>query len=629
MKNPELVRELPGRDVIEGVFKEKYVAKRNKEGFNVYWFPNHPKKNVYSDEKKYVNGRDIDIFEFLFVDMDLKDGIYKTKEAFYEEVSKFPLKPTLTVDSGNGVHVYWKMKDLNRDAYVVMQKRLIQHFKTDDSIWTVLQIMRYPGSLNTKKADEFKQTAVHESLSTGKEYKLSQFHKVLPEISEKNAEKAQNHLDKLDGKITLKLSEDVNIDELPDKFIELMEKDKRIRDIFEDPVGSYGDRSKADAALANMLLSKNFNRKEASIIISNGQKALSKGPNRMSYAIATVDFVYNDRIKNQFQTVGEKSKAKKKVNRGEPVNGPEIFDCLKNKWRKSQVLGMIAGSGVGKTTVALKCVKDMIKNNPDNDDIFIFFSLEMPEYEIEERWVRLVGKNSELADRLYVIGNEDDAGEPRNISLQDIYTYAKDIELSTGKNIGSIVIDHVGLVNPVINLKRKPTFGAEGDIDGGHGINRVLTLPSLCKAMKPLAKQLNTFLILLTQTTKSKGAGDTPLDKDAAFGTASYEWNMDYILTMWQPLMRIYKETDIRVLAWQYAKIRNKHREDPISTHEPILLNYDMDSGDLNRLSGEDYATFEQLLPVANEARRAADKKESSSYSRGPSLKDLKKLRLT
>lgn len=643
-KNPNFIRTVKGPNTLEGCFDEEYIQKKNEEGYNIYWFPNHPKKNVYTDEKKYLNGRDITVFEYLFVDMDLKDGVYKDIGEFLDKVSQFPLKPTLTMASGNGVHVYWSVSDLSRDEYVFTQKRLIKHFNTDSSIFTVLQIMRYPGSYNTKKEDEFKKTMIAEALSGAGPYKIKQFDKILPKLDETEAKKAQNHLDKLDGKITMDFGGDVNLDELPDKFIKLLKKNRRVKILFEDV--EQGNRSEADASLTNILYLKGFTEKEAFAVISNSKKALSKGPNRYDYAMNTVQFVWSNPPKGAkpkaeketkkkssngsstvgFRTVGEKLKDGIKSLKGEKVNGPEFFDCLYNGWRKSQVLGMIAGSGVGKTSAALKVFYDMIKNNND-DDVFVFFSLEMPEHEIEERWVNLVGKNSELANRLFVIGNEDEEGEPRNISLQDIYFYCEDIKKQTGKNIKSVVIDHIGIINNVIDINVEPSFNAEGDVDGGRGSRRALSLPNLMKSMKPLAKMLNTFLIVLTQTTKTKGGGDIPIDKDGAFGSAAYEWMMDYIITLWQPLMRVHKETDMRILAWQYAKIRSKNKRDPVQTHQMCLLHYDLDSGDLRPTTGEEYAEFERLLPAANEARKAAEKKESNAYTRGPSVKDLERFK--
>jgi hypothetical protein len=642
VKNPDFVRTVKGPNTLEGCFDEKYIARKNKEGYNIYWFPNHPAKNIYTEEKKYLNGRDINVFEHVFVDMDLKDGVYKSVDEFLAKLAEFPLKPTLVMASGNGVHAYWSISDLTRDDYVFTQKRLIKHFNTDPSIFTVLQIMRFPGSFNTKKHDEFKKTMIATALSGGGPYKIKEIQKLLPKLTDEEKQKAQNHLDKLDGKITMDFGGEVNLDELPDKFIKLLKVNRRVKTLFEDV--EQGQRSEADASLTNILYLKGFTEKEAFAVISNSKKALSKGPNRYDYAINTIQFVWSNppkgakrkeekkkKLKNtsaskSFKTVGEKLKAGIKSLKGERVNGPVFFDCLYNGWRKSQVLGMIAGSGVGKTSAALKVFYDMIKNN-DDDDVFVFFSLEMPEHEIEERWINLVGKNTKLANRLFVIGNEDEEGEPRNISLQDIYFFCEKIKKETGKNIKSVVIDHIGIINNVIDIEVEPSFNAEGDVDGGRGSRRALSLPNLMKAMKPLAKMLDTFLIVLTQTTKTKGGGDVPIDKDGAFGSAAYEWMMDYILTLWQPLMRVQQETDMRILAWQYAKIRSKNKRDPIQSHQMCLLHYDLDSGDLRPITGEEHAEFERLLPAANEARKAAEKKESNAYTRGPSLKDLEKLK--
>jgi hypothetical protein len=624
--NPAYVEEVKGQNTLEGCFSDEVIAEKNTAGYNVYWFPNHPSSNIYSEEKKYLNGRDIDVFEWVFVDMDLKDKIYDTKEEFFEKLSEFPHKPTLTVVSGNGVHAYWRIEDLTRELYLYLQLQLIQHFKTDDSIWTVLQLMRWPGSLNTKKHGEFKQTEEILDLSSQASYRVEQLFGALPAITEKNEQKLESHIAKLDGKMTVNVGSSVNLDELPDKFIKLMETDETISLLFNDPVKAKADRSSADATLTNHLFTRNFNRKEALNVLMNSQKALSKGANRFSYASQTVDWVYNDRVEHRFKTVGDKLKEARKEIRGARVKGPGFLDCLERGWRKGMCMGIIAGSGVGKTAIALKIFQDMIKNNPDNDDIFVFFSLEMPEYEIEERWVNLVGAKSPLADRLYVIGNEDENGEPRDLNLQDIYNYCQDLRKDTGKNIASVVIDHIQIVNPLIDLTKKPTFGAEGELLGGKGTVRSLSLPTLFKATKPLAKMLDTFLIALTQTTKGKGGGDTPIGIDGAFGSASYEWSQDLILSIWQPLMRIQKDTDLRVLAWQYVKIRGKHKYDGAVPYEQFTLRYDMDSGNLLPLTDNEKEEFDVLLPIANEARKAVEKKEGGSYRNSLTSEKIKEL---
>lgn len=625
--NPDLVEEIDGPNTVEGIFDEKFISEKNQEGYNVYWFPNHPSKDIYS-EKSYLNGRDIDVFEYLFVDMDLKDGNYETKDDFYKVLSDFQLVPTLTLDSGNGVHAYWEVKDLTRESYVILQKRLIQHFKTDESIWTVLQLMRFPGSQNTKKHGEFKQTEVIEELSGQSIFEISQFDEILPEITDVNLKKAQDHLDRLDGKITVDLSQDINIDELPEEFLKILHSEDRIYQLFTNPKETYGDRSGADLALTNILFSSGLTRKDALSVIANSQKALSKGVGRLEYAIRTVDLVYHEKVENKFKTVGDKIREGRKDFLGERVNGPDFLDCTIKGWRKGQLLGVIAGPGIGKTSVALKSIQEIIQNNTDRDEVYVFFSLEMPEYEIEERWIKLVGDKSPLADKLYVIGNEDENGEPRNITLQDIYWYSQDIKKLTGKKLGAIVIDHIHIVNRAIDITKDPTFQAESEIGNGKGNIRPLSMNTLCNQLKALVKMLDTFGIVLTQTTKDKGRGDIAIGVDGAWGISNYEWTMDFVISCWQPLMRIQKESDLRILSWQYCKIRGKEKNDPVNNYEPQLLHYDLETGDLRQTSGEEYLKFQELLPLAEEARRSYERKEATSYSRGPNLKDLQKLKL-
>src|SRR5690606_13115645 len=114
----------------------------------------------------------IDVFNFIFVDMDLKDKVYETKEAFFRKLSEFPVKPTMVVDSGNGVHAYWSIQNLSRDEYVFSQLALIKHFNTDDSIYTVLQLMRLPGFMNTKRHGDPVPASIVAELSSNATYML-------------------------------------------------------------------------------------------------------------------------------------------------------------------------------------------------------------------------------------------------------------------------------------------------------------------------------------------------------------------------------------------------------------------------------------------------------------------------
>lgn len=614
--NPKFIEAIDGPNTYEGCFDADFLAQQNARGYNIYFFPNHPSKNVYEEGVKYLNGRNIDVFNFVFVDMDLKDGKYTDKQDFIKKLNEFPLKPSLVVDSGNGVHAYWRVSDLTRSSYVITSLGLIKHFNTDASIWTVLQLMRVPGYFNTKRHKDYVAATVLDEYSSGASYSIKDFPQELYELDEKTITKAKNHVNRLEGKIEIDLGQDVNIDEVPDEFFDLMLQNAEVARLFRDPK-SYGDRSSADMKLANVLFNKGFDVRAALAVLSNTQKALEKGAHRQEYAALTVSKVYTDRPKNKFKTVSEYLRDERDKVVEPQVLGPYYLDygVLGEPWRRKELLGIIAGPGIGKTAFALNIIRDIIQNNPHNDDLFIFFSLEMSKGQIIKRWLKLVGENSPLADRLYVIDTQDDHNMPRPIGLQEMYEYMTEIKQVTGKRIGAFVVDHFHIISTRIDVRKKPNFGIDSEQNTGWGDIRNLSLNGLATQLKSLVKTLDSFGIILTQTTKDKGGGDLPIGKDGAYGVSQYEWIVDRIVTIWQPLMRVQNLCKTHFLAYQYAKMREKHPDDKIKEYDPKLLTYDLASGNLKVTTADQYSEFTALLPSANEARENMIKKKPSSYS--------------
>lgn len=605
--NPDFVKEIKGPDVLgDAAYDDAYLKRKNQEGYNVYFFPNHPSN---PPQDRFFSGRDVDVFNFVFVDMDLKDGVYPDKGSFLQKVlEEFPVKPSLVVDSGNGIHAYWKVSDLTRDSYMETQFRLIQHFNTDGSIWTPLQLMRMPGYQNTKNPNELKEAEV--VFEEDREYDLREIVEHLPTISDDNARKMQDHIDRLNGVKKVEVQDSEDLDALPPKFVDFMEKNDFIRRLFEEPEKTKGDRSSADMSLANILAKEDFDRSEVMQVIANSKKGKTKGPGRFDYAYLTVDKAFKDNVTMYEGSVADflDDEGSEKL-LGDEIRGPSFFDCLANRWRKREVLGLVAGPGVGKTTTTLKIVKDLILNNPDNDDIHLFFSLEMPKGQIVKRWLKLIGERKDLSDRLHVITNTDDKGNPRYIGLQDVYKIAREIAGFRNRKIGSISIDHIGILNHTIDMRRKPDFGAE-ELDG-KGSKKTMKAADMCKRMKNLAVMLDTFVIVQSQTTKDKaGDGDKPLNKSAAYGAAQFEWYMDYMMTIWQPLYKVHPETKLRVLGWQYCKIRESDEADPITSGEYKALHFDRGSGDLRPLTNEEESEFQDLLRRVREIERNMEKKE-------------------
>lgn len=628
--NPKLFKEIEGQDSIEGVFEESDLHILNSEGYNIYFLPNHPSKPDI--DKPFASGKDIDVYNYVFLDMDLKDKIYESKEHFLNTLLEFPLKPTMVIDSGNGIHAYWQINNLTRNDYIILQFMLIQKFKTDESVWTPLQLMRCPGFYNTKDPNNLKLSIILEDFSSNQSYEIMELAEHLPEITKENAKKMSKHVDKLEGRVEMKVDLDLDTTKMPEQI----HKMKRVLALLEDPIGVKGDRSSADFEIACILKDDlGFDRKTALRTLCQTIKALSR-TDGLDYANSIVSKVYEDddveedkdASKFQIKSVKDRrgtSDQLKNLHLGKEVRGPAIFDCLGKPWRRKQVLGLVAGPSGGKTTVSLKILKDMAENNLADDEIYVFFSLEMTEAEVMERWFNLVGEDSPLSDKLFIVANEDDEGNPRDIGFQEVFWFTRNIEADIGKKVGAVVIDHMSILSSMIDTSKQPNFGAKG-IEGRNNI-RILDVKEKCKRMKELAKVLDVFLIAQSQTTKEKAAEcDVPLPISAAYGAADFEWFCDFIMTCWQPLRRVENRTPLRILAFQYAKNRHKHKNDKIHVNQRCVTKYDMDTGDLVDLNPGDKLHFDEWDVIAREERKKEkDNKGTVEYHSVPSA-SLKRL---
>jgi hypothetical protein len=547
-KNPKFTENFEGPSILEGEFEERELKALNELGYNVYYFPN----GASQVSGKFLSGKEIDQYNVVFVDMDLKDEIYTSKEEFLTKVSEFEIDPNKIVFSGNGVHIYWNVEDLDRETYILIQFMLINHFKTDHSVWTPLQLMRVGGTLNTKRHGDYVRSEILlEDLKTS--HKVEDFMNLLEMPSSDQIKKFEKHCAKLDGTYEMPELNEVDFDTLPVKFLELIEEDENIKNLFQNPKETCGDRSIADYKLANILFDKDFDLEETLQVIANGAKAKSRADGR-DYAYNTVEKVFE--LRNSDETYSDYELASDLVRSdsfgkgvGTPVQGNPIWDCLELKWCTTQVLGIIAGPGVGKTETTLFQFKHMAEKDPDS--LHVFFTLEMPERQVAKRWLDVIQDKKELSNRVIFIGNEDKKGMPRNIGTQDIYGYVKNIEKRYGKKVKTVVIDHINILSRNVNKKKKPFIKADMEYKSNKGDESALTKEGLLFVCKHLAKNLDVFLIIQSQTTKDKaGNGDVALGLSAAFGNSAFEWNTDFIITIWQPLRLVQDDTDLKILAW-------------------------------------------------------------------------------
>ena len=286
-----------------------------------------------------------------------------------------------------------------------------------------------------------------------------------------------------------------------------------------------------------------------------------------------------------------------KVDPKKAIHGPEDIDCLIRPWQRGDMTGILAGTGVGKTTFVLKILKAILQNNPDG--IVAFVSLELVAAEIAEKWFKATEECPELADRLYIVENFDEEGNCLDLSTAEINLELVKIKETLGETLHAYALDHIH----------------EIDINGSTDYNPT------CRALKNMTVSLDTHGFILSQTTKGKGIGDIPVPKDGCYGTSKYENLMTNILTVFQPLRRVEKECDLAVTGWQYAKIRYKNKKDKCKEGMNYLLRYDFDSEDLVKLNDGELATFKMYYDKVLELRKNEEKFKSFQFDLSREIK--------
>ncbi len=163
------------------------LLETNNKGFDAYFIPNG------GGTKK----TEITNFNSCFIDLDTgkRDGKYLPeqevniiKKRMLEEIKHFSLKPSIIVETRNGYHVYWLLKetrDIDASMWEDLQRRLVDYFESlgaDKSIIKPNQLMRLPYTKWYKPwtgEDPFEVKVVE---LNGTRYNIEDLNKVLPLI---------------------------------------------------------------------------------------------------------------------------------------------------------------------------------------------------------------------------------------------------------------------------------------------------------------------------------------------------------------------------------------------------------------------------------------------------------------
>lgn len=283
------------------------------------------------------------------------------------------------------------------------------------------------------------------------------------------------------------------------------------------------------------------------------------------------------------------------------IKGPDWIDGLERRWTRGDLIGILAGAGVGKTTVILNILYHILKNNEDDPEKFVVFvSMELTAQEVADKWLAICGDDQHLVDRFFIIENYDEQDKCKELSATKIKTELATLQDAIGGDMVAFVIDHLH----------------EVENNGSADYNPVV------KALKNVAVEMQAVGFILSQTTKGKGVGDIPIPKDGCYGCSRFEWLCSYIISVSQPLMRVASKCKLSVVALQYSKIRYKSKKDNMKEMMNYLFNYDFDTQRISPLGPAQKSEFGIWYEQVLELRDAEEKFKTHQYDVSTTIKN-------
>jgi len=137
----------------------------------------------YKPERKNQNIRH---FRALYIDLDIKDK-YSKQEAVYElyilsENEQIP-KPTMIIDSGRGIHTYWRIENAPMQAAFTWQEledylyNQLKHLGADIQATSAANVLRMPGTINSRNEQLCKVLFVNDNTYSMRDLKDKFIHK--------------------------------------------------------------------------------------------------------------------------------------------------------------------------------------------------------------------------------------------------------------------------------------------------------------------------------------------------------------------------------------------------------------------------------------------------------------------
>lgn len=442
----------------------------------------------------------------LWCDLDFKITPHKI---VVEKLKKFPFKPSMVVQSGGGIHLYWMLREPVKKSDIAttedVNHRIADQLGGDHASCDAARILRIPGTLN-RKYSPARLCEVAEQNDFF--YSLDDFLGILPEpnLNKKQFQGTPQETDWL-AKAMQGVSEN--------------------RNSTGTKIAGYFINKVSPSDVLSILRACNLNNKPP--LDEKEIETIAKSVSRYQPNVSVKHKVDMSNVYDSARMVEEYKEYIRTLKQNRFVTGINEIDRQIRGVAGGEVLSIIARSGSFKTAI----LQNFLKNYIDHSAwAATFFSIEMPVASLTERYLEILdGCTGQEVENLFTDPGQADIRDiaersfthelnklfvvPTRVSLSDIAAYVQLIERERNTRIGVVGVDYLGLMD-------------------GPGSSEYEVISRLATGLKTTAKLLNIPMVMLAQTNRQGKSGASEISLDMGRGSGAIEESADFVLGLWQ-----------------------------------------------------------------------------------------------
>jgi hypothetical protein len=432
-----------------------------------------------------------------------------------EKIAHFPLKPSIIVSSGGGIHAYWLLKEpvgySDTESVEDVNRRIQAHIGSDD-VHDASRILRVPDTVNRKP--EYNPQPICKVLRDNDfYYNIEDFLEILPKAQES---KRGTNPDKKSSGWLVEAMKGIDKSQTPEKS----------RNVTGTKIAGYFINKLPQQDVLTILRTWNINNKPP--LDENELKTIASSVSRYS-DVSTKSRVDISNVYDSARMIEEYKSYIKTLKQNRFITGIKQIDKRIRGVAGGEVLTIIARSGSFKTAMLQNLLKSYINNSSWAS---VFFSIEMPVASLTERYLEILdGCTGREVENLFSDPSEADIQQitensfrheldklfviPTRVSLSDITAYVQLIERERNIKIGVIGIDYLGLME-------------------GPGASEYEIISRLSTGLKSTAKLLDIPVVVLCQVSRKGASGNSEISLDMGRGSGAIEEAADFVLGLWQ-----------------------------------------------------------------------------------------------